>query len=926
MIRKIKLAKKFLHLVRTKSLRFALKEAKHYLRVRKTPVIDVYENYIAKFDTIRDADINDIRKHIDDLNYKPLISVLMPVYNTNLLYLKQAIDSVLNQIYPYWELCIADDYSTLKSTISVLKEYAKNDKRIKINFRSENGHISVASNSALQLCNGEYTVLMDHDDIIPLHSLYMVVAKINELDNQVDLIYTDEDKINEDGRRYDPYFKSNWNYTLICAQNFFAHMGVYRTSILKDVGGFRVGYEGSQDYDLLLRYLPHTSESRIAHIPSVLYHWRNFKGNDTFSANNHDVSDDSAYRALTDYFQNSYLKNSYTLESMSLFPGTWRLKLENSEKPKVSLIIPTRDRLEILSVCVDGLLNKTNYSNIEIIIVDNGSSEPKTLKYLDEISANEKIKIVRDSGDFNFSRLNNKAVTIATGTVIGFINNDIEVINGDWLGEMLGYLLQPKIGIVGAKLLYANDTIQHAGVALGIYGVACHPHRHFSRSSVGYFGLPQLPHEVSAVTAACLLMHKNIFEEINGFDEEHFAIGFNDVDLCLKVRNKGYKIVYNPFAELYHKESVSRGSDNTKEKIENHRQECKNMISKYGSELKHDPYYNINLSVDDEDYRITMQPRLFVPWRPWVEFVCPFHRGDTLIAIQVCFAAVKHGVNVRLHVSEEMSSWVSDFEPTFPVEKIPVKMPTKVEDNLIVMNQSVDFVCSRDDFSRKLALSHKFRDFRAIGLNIVEHFLNELDLPIDTPLINYTPAATSNALLGHYEYLWEKSVILLHPFAGWELKSIPKHILSSVMNIAHDYGFIVIQIGGENDPKLEICDDWILENYTPSDWQFIFKHAAGVICADSWSSHFAAILNVPHTVLYGATHVKHVSSRAHFETKNSIAFLVEPSVSCSPCDRLTCQEFNLPYCSGFNGSLEHIKEFVQSLQILDNRKSDLHSK
>ncbi|RTL13012.1 MAG: glycosyltransferase [Neisseriaceae bacterium] len=919
MIRKIKLVRKFANLVRKNGLYFALKETKHYLRMRKVPVTNLYQEYISRFDVIRDDDVKDIIKHIDSFNSKPLISILMPVYNTKTIYLKQAIDSIINQIYPNWELCIADDCSSNKQTIALLKEYQEKDHRIKVTFRTENGHISAASNTALELCSGIYTVLMDHDDVIPVHSLYMVVAKINELDGNVDLIYTDEDKIDRDGQRYDPYFKSDWNYTLIYAQNFFAHMGVYRTSILKNIGGFRVGYEGSQDYDILLRCLSYTTENKIAHIPSILYHWRNFEGNDTFSTNNHDISDDSAFKALNDYFQNGSLRDLYSLEPMRLFPGTWRLKLKHDEMPKVSLIIPTRDKVEILSVCVEGLLEKTAYSNIEVIIVDNGSEEEETLKYLDKISINEKVKIIREIGEFNFSRLNNKAVAEATGNIIGFINNDIEIIHPDWLTEMLAFLRQPTVGVVGAKLLYENNTIQHAGVTLGIYGVACHPQRHFARNSAGYFGLPQLPHEVSAVTAACLLMHKDIFEDVNGFDEEKFAIGFNDVDLCLKVRKKGYKIIYSPFSELYHKESVSRGNDDTKEKIANHRQECKNMIKKYGKELKHDPYYNVNLSLDDEDYRITMQPRQFVPWRQWVEFVCPFHRGDILIAIQVCFAAVKNGVNVRLHVCEDMMSWVAAFEPSFPVEKIPVKMPTKVEDNLMIMQQAVDFVCSRNDFSRKLALSHKLRDFRAVGLNIVEHFLNELELPIDTPLENIRPY-TSSDLIGQYEYLWKKPVILLHPYAGWKLKSIPEHVLKHLINLLHSMGFHVVQVGGANEQRLALCDDWILANYEPSQWRFIFESAIGVVCADSWTSHFAAILDIPHLVLYGPTHDKDVSSRRHFVRKNSEALLASPVVECSPCDRLSCHKFNLPFCSGFDVSEERITKFFEDLAAKQMRK------
>lgn len=572
-----------------------------------------YRAWVELYDTLTERDLTQLRAAGEALAVKPSISVLMPVYNPRPKYLRKALDSVLAQTYPHWELCVADDASTNPEVRSILEQYTRKDRRVKVVFREKNGHISAASNSALELVKGEFVALMDHDDAMPAHALFMVAEEINRSPD-VDLIYTDEDKVDENDIRHDPHFKTDWNRELLYSQNFIAHMGVYRTALVRKIGGFRVGFEGSQDYDFVLRFLLHTTDDRIRHIPHVLYHWRIFPGVTSFSTDNPDASVDTARRALVEYFE--AVEPTAEVLPIGQFPGWWRIKRRAPAiLPRVSLIVPTRDRLDVLQVAVKGLLHETDYPNLELIVVDNDSRDNATLAFFDRIRKDPRVRILRVSGAFNFSALNNRAAEVATGTILGFINNDIQVIHKDWLMELVIQATQRNVGAVGAKLYYANDTIQHAGVVMGLYGVAGHGHRHFPRNSIGYFGRPMLVQNTSAVTAACMVVPKLVFDQVGGYDEINLTVGYNDVDLCLKIRSAGYNIVFTPFAELYHLESVSRGENLTAGQIERDANERAYMLSRWSSVIARDPFYSPNLTIASEDYSLAFPPRTSKSWK-----------------------------------------------------------------------------------------------------------------------------------------------------------------------------------------------------------------------------------------------------------------------------------------------------------------------
>lgn len=558
-----------------------------------------YQEWIALHDTLTEQALDAIRRQLAEIEAPPLISVVMPVHDTPESHLREAIESVRAQIYEKWELCIADDCSHAPHVRKVLDSYAAPDPRIKVAYRRRNGHISRASNSAFALVGGEWVAMLDHDDVLRPHALAEVALEIAR-HPQAQIIYTDEDKIDARGQRYDPYFKPDFSRELFRSQNYLNHLTVHRAANIREVGGWRPGFEGSQDYDLNLRIFERIDPSAIRHIPKVLYHWRAGKGSTALNADEKGYAYSAGLRALQEHVRRTGL--AATVEEA---PGTPFYRLRHSlpePPPLVSLIIPTRDRTELLRNCIESIRQKTTYPNYEIIVVDNESQESETRAYLDEIERAGKARILRYDGAFNYSAINNFAVGKANGSIVGLVNNDIEVIAPDWLAEMVSWAAQPDVGCVGAKLYYADGRIQHGGVILGLGGVAGHSHKYFPREHPGYFYRLKILQNLSAVTGACLLVRREVYERVGGLDEKNLAIAFNDVDLCLKVREAGYLNVWTPYAELYHLESVSRGPEDDPTKIERFRREINYMKSRW--KLCPDPYYSINLTVAREDFSL----------------------------------------------------------------------------------------------------------------------------------------------------------------------------------------------------------------------------------------------------------------------------------------------------------------------------------
>ncbi len=560
-----------------------------------------YDDWIDAVERPLFSDYNAIQKSIATFGMTPLITVILPVYDPQLPFLRRCIESVVKQSYVHWELCIADDASTDATVAPVLEAYAQADARIKIVFRDENGHISAASNSALERATGDFVALLDHDDELAEHAFYFVVKAIND-NPHAKIIYSDEDKIDADGRRSDPHFKSDWNPALLLSQNYISHLGVYHRKLIDAVGGFREGLEGSQDYDLLLRCVAKNEDEAIVHIPHVLYHWRVVEGSTALAAGEKEYTTEVGIKALAHFIQ---LTKIDAQVKRGPVPNTYRMVHSVSDPaPLVSLLIPTRDEYAVLSRCISSILNKTTYPNYEILVLDNQSRDSRTLDYLKSIQDEKRIRVVQYNHPFNFSAINNFGANQARGRVLGLLNNDVEVISPGWLTEMVSHAMRPKTGCVGAKLYYPDGRIQHAGVILGIGGVAGHSHKYFQKSSPGYFSRLFLTQNLSAVTGACLLVRREVFDQVNGLDEENLAIAFNDVDFCLEVQQAGYRNLWTPYAELIHHESISRGGEDSTEKVERFNRETGYMKTKWNTVLTADPYYSPHLSLEKEDFSI----------------------------------------------------------------------------------------------------------------------------------------------------------------------------------------------------------------------------------------------------------------------------------------------------------------------------------
>lgn len=546
-----------------------------------------------------------IQQGLASLTDLPKISIIVPVYNPDKQLLIECIESVINQSYANWELCLADDKSTQPHVRDVLEFYQAKDKRIKPVFRETNGHISAASNSALDIASGEWTALLDHDDKLHEHALYHVVSAINNKP-ETEFLYSDEDKISEQGCRIDPHFKSDWNLDLLYSQNYVSHLGVYKTDMVKNIGGFRLGYEGSQDYDLLLRYSREINQDNIVHIPKVLYHWRIVEGSTALASGEKSYTTDAGIKALQSHFK--ALNKKVIVEEgkhANIYKVNWPAVNSNGSEPLVSLIIPTYNGYEITKQAIDSILEKTTYSNYEILLVDNNSNDPIALAYFDALNLHEKITVLRYPYPFNFSAINNFAAIQAKGEIIGLINNDVEVITPQWLTEMVSHAQREEIGCVGAMLYFENDTIQHAGVIIGVGGVAGHSHKYFKREEHGYFSRLNIVQNLSAVTAACLLVRKSVYEEANGLNEDDLTVAFNDVDFCLKVQASGYRNLWTPYAELYHYESISRGAEDNPEKVVRFNKEVDFMKNIWDTDTKADPCYSPNLSLVNEDFSVS---------------------------------------------------------------------------------------------------------------------------------------------------------------------------------------------------------------------------------------------------------------------------------------------------------------------------------
>lgn len=555
-----------------------------------------YQAYVPDQETLEAQ-----KKHKFD--YRPLISIAVPAYQTPVEFLKQMIESLISQTYPEWELCIANASPDNEEMQRVLADYSAKDSRVRFCNLKENLGIAENTNRAFSMAKGEFMGLLDHDDLLAPNALYEIVQALQD-HPQADALYTDEDKVTTElDEHFQPHLKPDFNLDLLRSNNYICHFFVVRRSIVEKAGGFRKEFDGAQDYDFIFRCTENARE--VLHVPEILYHWRTHKASTADNPASKMYAFEAGKRAIEANLERTETKGvvSHTQDL-----GFYRVKYPVQGKPLVSVIIPNKDEKETLQTCMEMLNSNTSYQNFEIIIIENNSTTDEIFRYYKELSKDPRIHLLRWGKEFNYSAINNFGVAHAKGEYLLFLNNDIKSINPDWMEELLGVCQRPEVGGVGAKLIYPDNTIQHAGCVVGMGGIAGHMFVDMPADRTGYLHKASLLQDMSAVTAACLMMKKEVFEEAGGFTEE-LAVAFNDVDLCLKVRKNNHLIVYDPYAKLYHMESKTRGAEDSKEKVRRFQTEIEYMRCHWLDILKNgDPYYNKNLSLTKWNYSLKPIP------------------------------------------------------------------------------------------------------------------------------------------------------------------------------------------------------------------------------------------------------------------------------------------------------------------------------
>ena len=545
-------------------------------------------------------ELEEQRKKVFDAPVK--FSIVIPAFKTPERFLREMLDSIAEQTYANWEVCVADGSPAGQSCERVLEQYAKKDSRFKYVILGENKGISGNTNAAMDMATGDYIVLADHDDKLTPNALYEC-AKLLQEHPGCDCFYSDEDKLDMDGKAlFDPHFKPDFNIDLLCSVNYICHLFVVSHDLAAQVGGFRQEYDGAQDYDFIFRCVEHAGAEKIHHIPKILYHWRCHEDSTSENPESKLYAFDAGQRAVQAHYDRIGVKVEV---SKGEFLGLYRTKFLRDYDPLISIIIPNKDHIDDLKRCIDSIEAKSTYTNYEYIIVENNSEEKETFAYYEQLEAvNPKVHVVYYKGHFNYSAINNFGVQYAKGEYFLLLNNDTEIINDDCLEELLGYCTREDVGAVGARLYYEDDTIQHAGVVIGFGGIAGHCFVQQKRGFTGYCHRIICAQDYSAVTAACMMVKREAFEKVGGLSEE-LQVAFNDIDFCMKLRQAGYLIVYNPYAELYHYESKSRGLEDTPEKVARFNQEIATFEKRWPDILKNgDPFYNPNLTLDSQDFSL----------------------------------------------------------------------------------------------------------------------------------------------------------------------------------------------------------------------------------------------------------------------------------------------------------------------------------
>ena len=803
-----------------------------------------YSGWIKKYDTLCDEDIRQIEELLDGMTFHPLFSIIVYNEDASAERERKTIASIISQYYHNIELFISEAIED--DVIDLLK--SSDIKVTTVKGKDIGSYI----NESIGLSSGEYTLITDCKGKLSPHHLFTYLCYMNGSDACI--FYSDEDWMKKNGERRNPYFKGEWNRLLFQHQNFLSHPMI-KTELLKRYG--TIG-EDESEYHLLSRIVEMVTDESIMHVPHILYH----------------------------NYGTTPSMDEWKTKGDSQIPGQKRV----NHAPKVSIIIPAKDNAESLRQCIGGIFD-SDYHSFEIVVVNSGSKEKSTVKYLSEIKNDERIKVIDDHNPFNRSRINNEATKICEGDCYLFLSDYIRIFDKHWLMAMVETIGVYKVGIVGPKLLYPNGKVQHSGIVLGMGGVAGHPFRHLKDNDGGYFGMANTERYVSAVTGDCMLVTKEAFEEIGGFDE-NLPFSFNNVDLCLRAIKRGYHVAYQPNSKLYYSESHSRDQSADEEQLLQDRSDRRYMIEKYGGILLSDRFYSPYLTTKDENVRLSNSPAVNKPWRDWIEFVCPFHRGDAILGIQVANNVASGGKRVRMHVSKDIIDWLSDFEIDDNLSLVPIDQhmprPERSDD---YQRKASEMVCRRSDSSGLIINARPETSIESTGIDLLENFMHSIGYPIGRKLNVCRPKEIDDerkrVISDRYPFIKDEYV-LLHPFGGWSLKSMNDSIIKTIMDTVHKVGYSVIQIGGSSDHPLSEVDGHIMDNLGLSEWAYIFKRSKAIVGIDSWTSHFAAIMGINQAILYSSTRMEDVFSKSHFAEQEGKVSAFDSKCELASCNSLIC--------------------------------------
>lgn len=587
---------------------FAKYMTKSFKKVFKTD----QNNYVRWFALHKLSEEELTKQAETHFSHRPLISIAVPLYHTPIKYLDAMIESVTAQTYKNWELCLANGSPEDEKLKSALAAHQARDKRIRVTELKENLGIAGNTNAALALAKGEFIALLDHDDMLAPNALFEYVKVLNDHPDY-DMFYSDEDKVDEGGKKhFDPNFKPDYNPDLFMTNNYICHFFMVKKDIVDKIGGFRPGYDGAQDYDFILRCIE--NGNHIHHVPQILYYWRSHRNSTARDFSSKEYAYDAGRRALQDHFDR--LGMNITTHYGPQF-GWYSNEYHLATHPLISVMIPNKDHVPDLKRCLDSIYERVTYDNFEIIVIENNSTEPETFAYYEEmVEAHDNFRVVYYEGGFNYAAINNFGFESALGDYVLLLNNDVEVISDNLFEHMLGFCMREDVGVVGAKLYYDDETIQHAGVVVGVNGVAAHAFAGMSRVELGYMARAVVCQNYSAVTAACMMVKSSVYRELGGLDGENFAVAFNDIDFCLRVGEKGYRVVFDAEAELYHSESKSRGYEDTPEKMERFSKEIDRFFARWKPFVEQgDPCYNPNFSKDNARFELDTIPVKFMNFK-----------------------------------------------------------------------------------------------------------------------------------------------------------------------------------------------------------------------------------------------------------------------------------------------------------------------